>query len=460
MTLKPPISVRFMDWFQASPTYQQWLRSPAHRIVDNILAFCQRNWFSLQILLIMIYRLTLDLLYSCAISPLYAYSGFLMNFHPLPYACTLLALLVFAPFIAQLQEKNIPSANVVTSLNYIYFIPLTSYCGCDWKGFPFFLTALVYWAILLMLQFHIPVLILKSINPKGSRCLYSLFTLFCILLVMYISGRYTGFRFTLNIIDVYGIREEAASYNLPGLISYALSMAGNILAVLLAYWLVRRKYLICGILVFVYLFLFSIAGHKSLFFFLLIVLTCYFLFRPWMRRWLPAFASLATILGVLEYRLAHSYLLAGVIFRRCMYVPVKLSEDYMTYFRDNPVTLFRNGILRHFFSNDVYSGNVANIIGAVNGDPNVFANNGLLGDLSSNLPVLLGLMLMPLILIICFRMLDATAKNLPEKLVISSCIYFAMSFSNSSWSTTLLSHGFLITCLLLYIFPKEEVLSL
>lgn len=451
------IAARGREWLYRRPSYQKWMASPLRRGLVRGQAFCQRNWFPLQILLIAAYRLSLDLLYSRVISPRYAYSGFFMNFHPLTYACTLLALLAFSPFIARLQEEGTPSANVVTVLNYLYFIPLTSYCGCCWQDMAFFLAALAYWTVLLLLQFHIPVLVLKPPGGKSAKLVFLLFTVLCVLLVMGVSGRYTGFRFTLSLWNVYDLRNEANTYSLPGMVSYALSMTGNVLAILLIYWLQRRRYLICAVLTVIFLFLFSIAGHKSLLFFLLIVLGCYFLFRPWMRRWLPVLAAPAVLLAVLEHRLARSMFLAGVIFRRTMYVPVKLSADYMAYFRDNPVTFFRNGILRRFLPfPDIYSTNIVYVIGAVNGDPDTAANCGLLGDLFTNLPFLLGLALMPLILVICFRLLDATARSLPEKLVISSCVYFAMSFSNTSWSTVLLSHGFLITCLLLYIFPKEE----
>ena len=447
------------EWIHHSPVYQSWQSSQVRRWLGRATDFCLKNRFSLQILLILTYRLALDLLYVKVISPLYGYAGLTMNFHPLFYGCTLLALLVISPAVARLQEECISSSNLVTFLNYIYFIPLTSYCGCNWSGMGFFLAGLAYWTVLLLFQFHIPVLRFKPSSGGHRRWIYVLLTVLAVAVVMYVSGRYASFRLTFDIINVYDIRAEAAAYPLPGLISYALSMAGSVLAILLVYWLLRRKYMVCAVLVVVYMFLFSIAANKSLFFFLLLVLASFSLFRPWMRQWLPALATAVAVAALLEYRFVHSYFLAGRFFRRVMYVPISLSVAYRDYFRDNPVSLFRSGILRWFSFSTIYSGNVANIIGAFRGHPNTHANNGLLGDLYSNLPFLLGLVLLPLILVICFRLLDVTAKNLPEKLVVSSCVFFAISFSNVSWSTVLLSNGFLITCLLLYIFPEEGGLS-
>lgn len=452
------VSTRLRGWLERRPVLQRWRSSALRRLLGRGAELCRRHMFLVQFLELLAYRLLLDVLYLKAIQPGYYYDGWERDLRPLTYALSLAALLAFAPPVIRLQEKRECSSSIVTVLNYVYFIPLTSYCGCKWTGLPFFLTALAYWAVLLLLQLRLPVLLPRPASVKSSRRLYALLTVFAVLLVMAVSGRYTGFRFTLNIFDVYGIREESAGYKLPGLVSYALSMAGNILAILLVYWLLRKKYITALLLVVVYLFLFSIGGHKSLFFFLLLVLACYYFYRPWMKRHLAGLAALAALLAILEKAVRRSILIAGLLFRRVMYVPVSLSEDYMSFFRENPLSFFRDGIMGRFSFQDVYSTNIARLIGEANGSY-VGANNGLLGDLFANLPVLLGLLLMPLILVICFRLMDAASGRLPEKLTLSSCVYFAISFSNTSWSTVLLSHGFLLTCLLLYIFPKEEALS-
>ena len=87
------------------------------------------------------------------------------------------------------------------------------------------------------------------------------------------------------------------------------------------------------------------------------------------------------------------------------------------------------------------------------------ANNGLLGDMFANLPILFGLLLMPLLLILCFRLMDLATEKVPLKYLVPFCVFFASAFMNGSWGTVLLSHGFLVACLLLYIFPREEGLS-
>lgn len=437
-------------------------RQAAARALRPAADFVSARVFPLQILLVMAYRLALDYVYLTMLCRIYGYDGYYADVQLSLYGASLLAVLAFAPFVARLQEMPLPSARIISFLNYIYFIPLTSYCGCGCGGadVAFFLTGMVYWALLLLFQFHLPVLTLKPFPLRHARQAYLALTVLSSAFVMFISGRYTSFRFTLDFIDVYGVRAEAAGYSMPGIFSYALSMMGIILAILLLYWLTRKKYLTVAVLVVVYLFLFSIAAHKSLFFFLFLLLAGYFLYHPWMMRWLGGLFTLLTGVTVLEEKLVGSFYLLGLFFNRVMFLVVRISRESMEFFAENPLSLFRDSILGKLPGIDpIYSTVIPMIMGEFRGNIGENANNGLLGDLFANLPIFIGIFLLPLILIVCFRLLDAVSHKLPEKLTIAVCAYFAIDFSNGSWSTILLSGGFLIACLLFYFFPKEEKLT-
>lgn len=435
-------------------------RQTAAQLLRPAATFVSARAFPLQILLVMIYRLALDYVYLTMVCRFYGYTGFYAEVRLSFYGASLLAVLAFAPFVVRLQEEPLSSARIVSFLNYIYFIPLTSYCGCGGANAAFFLIGIIYWALLLLFQFLLPVLALNKLPTHHAGRSYLIITVLASAFVMFISGRYTGFRFTMNFIDVYGIRAEAAGYDMPGVFVYTLSMMGVTLAILLLYWLTRKKYLTVAALVVVYLFLFSIAAHKSLFFFLLLLLAGYFLYHPWMMRWLGGLLTLFAGTAVLEEKLAGSYYLMNLFFRRSMFEAVHIGREYMEVFLRNPLSLFRDGILGKLPGiAPIYTIDIARIMGEFRGNISENANNGLLGDMFANFPPILGVFLLPLILIVCFRLLDATSHRLPEKLTSAICAYFAISFSNSSWSTVLLSHGFLIACLLLYFFPKEETLT-
>lgn len=426
------------------------------RQLKKVAELCGANPFPAQVILIVIYRLALDVLYLTEISPYYAYAGFTSELFFPQYAVSVLSVIVFAPFVALLNEIHSPSAILVTFLNYLYFIPLTSYCGCKGTNIRFFLIALVYWGMLLFLQFHIPVLHLKSLPPKNIRFIMMLLTLFSSAFVLFISGRYAGFRFTLDFFHEYDIRTEASTYQMPAIFSYLMSIMPIILAVLLSYWLLNKKYIIAGLLSVVYIFLFSIAAHKTVFFFLFLVLASFLFYRDWMLRWLSGFLTILSGAAILEEKIIGSFHIMSLFFRRMMYVPVWLAEMYSDFFSQNPLNLFRNGIMGKLSFENIYSAPIPFVVGGHLDRAEYSANTGMLGDLFANLPVLLGLILMPLILILCFRLLDMAAHSLDTKILLPFGVYFASSFMNGSWSTTLLSNGFLVACLMLYFYPKEE----
>lgn len=442
--------------------HPKWVKragdSRAGRLLRRAGAACRANPFPAQMLLIVIYRLALDFMYVTQLSPLYAYARLTTDLEPMRYVCSLAVLAAFVPFVAAVNEDPRPSSVLVTFLNYLYFIPMTSYCGCKGAGFPFLACGAVYWAVLLALQFRLPSVELRPPAFRRSRTLFVLLTVLACLFVLYISGRYTGFRLTLDFIDVYGTRAEAAGYQMPRLFSYLLSLMTIVLSFLLLYWLRERRYLMAALVSVVFLFYYSIATRKSVFFFLFLVLGCWAIYRDWMLRWAPGFLTLGVAAAWLAQKALGFIHPISLFVRRLMYVPVQLSEEYMDFFRENPLDLFRSGIMRRLSFTEVYSGSIPNIIGEFNGS-GAIANNGLLGDLFSNLPLLPGLFLMPLILAVCFRLLDLSSRDIPPKLTVCFSVYFANSFMNTSWSTVLLSHGFLITCLMLYFFPKEEKLT-
>lgn len=427
--------------------WRRWLR---------VWNAANENPFPAQAALVVVYRLALDVVYLKAVSPVYAYSGFTTELEPLRYGVSLLTLACFAPFLAHLTEDRRPSSILCTFLSSVYFIPLTSYFGCRGAGWDFFAIAVGYWALLLAFQLCIPSPALAPLKGRHVTMLAKLMTAGCVALVFFISGRYAGFRLTLDFIDVYGIRAEAAGYAIPTVLSYLLSFMPVAMALLLTWWLGRKSRGAAALLVVAYLFLFSISATKAIFFFLLVVLAGWFLYRPWMLRWHTGLLTLLAGGCLVCYRVLGSIIPMSLVINRIMYSPVHISNQLLAIFRENPVSLFRDSILGKLSLDPLFSITIPRITGEWRGHPLENANNGLLGDLFSNLPLFPGLLLMPLVLILCFRLLDLSAGRSPEKVAAVVCVYFAMGFSNGSWSTVLLSGGFLLACVLLYIFFNES----
>ena len=82
-------------------------------------------------------------------------------------------------------------------------------------------------------------------------------------------------------------------------------------------------------------------------------------------------------------------------------------------------------------------------------------NNGLLADIWSNLGIV-GIFIMPFVLIVCLRLFDMAVEGVETRYVIGLAAYYAVTFSNSTWSTVLLTHGFLIMCVGFFMFPRNR----
>ena len=67
-----------------------------------------------------------------------------------------------------------------------------------------------------------------------------------------------------------------------------------------------------------------------------------------------------------------------------------------------------------------------------------------------------GIVIMPFVLIVCFRLFDMAVEGIETRYVIGLAAYYAVVFSNSTWSTVLLTHGFLIMCVGFFMFPRNQ----
>ncbi len=426
---------------------------------SKVVAVCSAHPIMVQALLILIYRLLFDAVYLTIIAPHYAHFGFTNQLHPLRYGVSLLTTLLFAPAVAWHQQQKYASATLLTIINYLLFIPMTCFYGCSGLDYVFYLIAIGYWAMLLLFQAIIPVLTAKPFPTKCSKWLFPVLTVGAVALIVFISGKYTGFRLNLDIINVYGIRAESAKYEMSGMLSYGLSMLPCVLAVLLLYWLKHKKYLISLLLCIAFLFLFSINAHKSTFFMLILVVGCWIVFRPWMVKWIGGLLALGLVGALLEYEFLGGTFIAYVLFRRVCLLPTYLSAQYMKFFSENPLNLFRDGIFGRLSFEPIYSTSIPNLLGEFEGHYEN-ANNGLLGDMFANLPPVLGVVFMPLLIIMMLRLFDMFSANVNKKVLFPFCVIYGIFFMSTSWSTVLLSNGFLLLCVLLYLFPKEDNLAL
>ncbi len=428
-----------------------------NKLVNASISIYSKHEFIIDLMLILLYKISFDAIYILVISPVYAYSGFTTDISVIRYLTSLITVLIFAvPIVGLYKQKNF-SSTMLLIINLIYFIPLTSLYAFMGFGTMFYVLSVVYWGILMILQYKIPTLKVKKIqNSKLSNRVIYLITAVISISVIYVSWRYTGFRITLDFINVYDTREEASTYNLPTIISYLISFSGISLPILALFALKNKKWFMLVFLCAIFVLGYSIGTHKTTFFIFVIAIIAYFIYRDGFKKLFALGLSCISFICIALYFLTGHFVIPSLIFRRVMAVPVQLSSEYFTFFAENDLNIFRHGILDNVGFNRVYDYSVAQIVGeSIYGHMDTNANNGMLGDAFANIGIV-GIIIMPIILIIIFRLLDAVSHNLDSRVGITACIYFAVSFTNTSWSTILLTHGFLVACLLLYFFTNNQ----
>ena len=434
------------------------MKSICKKYDDIINLIC--SFFSgrdIQIICFILYKIIVDIIYIFCIGP---GSSFGVMGNVWKIIAGYMIVVVLSLSLYRIQRIENASTILLTVIYMIYFVPITTYCGWGPGSNSLLFFMFLYALLLTFLEIKIPVYSIKiSGNSKKGEVILSagFYILFIVVavLTLYIAYRYTGFRVITNLNDVYQYRAEAAEYDMPGWLSRMQSFSNILIPMLILMAFVRKKILLV-LLGCVFLILnFSYAGHKSIFFMGIILFAGYFFWRKGMNcLFLPAGCMLGVI-GLFEYFFSsHAYIVSW-FFRRQGYTLAQLSDYYYRFFSENPTDIFRGTFLGKIGFSSPYSLPIAKVIGNNYSTQTVNCNNGLLADVWSHLGVI-GLIVMPVILVICFRLFDMAATGLSTRYIVGLAAYYAVSFSNSTWSTVLLTHGYLIMCVAFFMFPRDN----
>lgn len=404
-----------------------------------------------------LYKILVDAIYLLYIGPTFDY-GIRINI--LNIASSYLYIGLYTIFFYNFVKNRTASSIMFIVMNIIYFIPITAYCSLGSGSSSFLFGAILYWTFLSILQVIVPVIVLK--RPKISERLYFFFMYILLvgisIFTVYLSWKYTGFRIITDLLDVYDIRAEAAGYDLSTGVRYLQSFSTILIPLLMLFFFRQKRYVLVLWGAFLLILNFSFAGHKTVVFMEILVLAGAVFWRKQMVSWIVPGGIGLGILAMIEERIfTHAYIIS-FYFRRMGYVLAQLSDEYYRYFRDNPREIFRGAFLGKLGFVSPYRLSLSHVIGNNYLSQIVSCNNGFLADVWSNLGIV-GILVMPLILIACFRLFDMAADGIHSRYVIGLAVYYAVLFSNTTWSTVLLTHGFLIMCFGYFMFPKDAGLT-
>ena len=416
--------------------------------------------------LLVIYRIILDSSYVKIIYPIYGYSGFDYRNNPALFLLSWFVLLILARVVrtAYKNVKNKISFEIVFLLYLMSFVPFTSMMAFGALEMGFIISNITYWVLLLFFILH------KGITRNrrsyklttGPRILghtqLIILTLFLGVVTIYVSGRYAHFRLNFNLLGVYELRAEARNNSLPTLLVYLFAWGKTINAILIAYFIRRKKYKWTAFCAFVELLSFGYDGSKSTFFLLLLAVGINLLPRTSLEvlnKWvLRGFVVL--VFGCFFcFMLTSNFVPASIMVRRVLFLPVQIAGNYYDFFSNNSPDFFRQSFLRYIGLSSNYE-QIPYMIGRLYYNaPSMSANNGLISDAMANFGYP-GILIYPVIISTVFRWLDNSAKGLDHRIYVTVAVYVALVMTNSFFTTILLTHGLLVTVLVLSLMKRDK----
>lgn len=415
-----------------------------------------RTAYNAMFIFLILYRVIIDVIYSQYISVFFGYTGFKYNFNFGLLILSYLLLLLCFPIIKRCTIKGGFSDVIVLFLIYLSYIPFTTMVAFYGYTSSFIIAGVIYWIVLFLTWRIMPEIkgYFKLKIEKNNFMLLIIEFIF-ILVILYVSWRYTGFRFTISLSDVYTYRAESKLVSMPTVIKYIFYASKVTLPVLMVYALSRKKYVNAGFMIIIQILSFSINGSKTVLFSTLLTIIFYFIYNPIYLKRIPHLMAGFSLLSYIETSVFGSMFVLTYFLRRVLFLPNMLNAYYFDYFTRNEPDFYRQSFLRLFGFESPYS-DIDHMIGMVYfNKPEMGANNGLVSDAITNLGIP-GIVIMPIILMMVLRFLDKCAYGIDKKLYIVTSVIFAFIIISSFMPTVLLTHGLLFLGIVLLIIPRKE----
>jgi oligosaccharide repeat unit polymerase len=403
----------------------------------------------------LLFRYVLDFLYLRFVMRFYA-SDFLLGVNnPFRLLESYAIVLVLCIWIANsLYRRWRPSGIVLILYFIVIIVPLSSLYGLAEAPSLFIYAAVASIALLTIVRDLLQIK-LKLIRPSRELVYMVITSLFGISIYVYGWLVFTGGLGRLNwdLLRVYDVRAEFAS-NLGPLMGYFFPWQGFVINIYgLLYAWERRKPFLLSIFTVAQLLLFGMTGHKS---FLLAPFLAIGVYLIWQKRNFFFLAVMgATFLALASYGyflITDNLIVPAIFVQRLFFLPAKLHLLYYDFFSqpNHPFYMLSDSILRRIVRNPYNMPMVRVIALTYWGRDSINPNVGYLGDAYANFG-LLGMFLFSVILGVVLWIVDSVGSGLPSNFVAAIIAIPAMALTQSPLFTTLGTHGFILTILMLWI---------
>ena len=407
---------------------------------------------------IVIYKVLCDYAYDNIISRLFDYQRFENDATFKSMCVSWFMLLLLSPLIVKTNFEQKLSSGIMKVLILISLIPT-----CTMIGFhssyetEYIVLIFLYWLLFLIANLYMPKIVINNPGFGASLKLDKIFIVFLCLAIIFISWRYTGFRFQYDIYNVYDVRVEARGYEIGTLLGYLLTFADNILPIALVYSLYKKKKFTALFISLIIFLNFGISASKQVMFLLFLSLLGYYFIKDlkYTNRFVWVFVGLLSF-GILEFTFLNTFVISLFSTYRVFFIPAKLHYSYYEFFSQNELDYFRQSFFKLFLESP-YKDNIGFIIGHEDsGEWGGRANNGLFSDAYYNFGIV-GVITFPVLVVILMKLLDGSVKGLNERFLFIIVISVSFILNNLPFSTALFSAGLGALIVYLNLLKRESI---
>ncbi len=402
---------------------------------------------------VFLFRILLDLSYVFIISPLFSYSGLILNISPVKVIESYGAMLLLGFFIPCEVKK--PSDFLVGMLFLLSTVPTLSFYAMAGESRRFLYMMLAGFLCVLLGR-KIPFFKLGNYYFKdgykyalGGALFFTVFVLYWLLHQG--AWRY----FNLDLTRVYEFREEVGGTINIGVFSYLNTWVFKVFNMALISWALYKKNrsLLISFLILQIIF-FAISSHKSVLFYPLVV----FVLNKFFYKKRVVNSAVLIMAGVIfasgmAYFLSGDFLAESLFVRRMFFVPAFLNFIYYDFFSQAGFVYMSNGLLGSIIDYPFTYSPIEMISYALLGHTDMNPNNGFLATAYMHFGMF-GVIIFSLIVGWLMKIVDVLIRaRLPIWFGLSLVIVpFVSLLTSADLSTALLTHGLAVSLIILWLF--------
>lgn len=373
--------------------------------------------------------------------------------------------LLYSFFLFRQQKRDSLSDFFIVILTLTYFLPGNIlYIYGNWSTTYYFFIQLSYFCLCSLNEIsphRLKITGGKKVITKATtkKSLYAISSIIAISVIL-ITLIYNDLNITLDLEDVYDLRREWSQSRMPNIFNYYLPFAARITPILLVISLKDKQITLSALLIFTQLLLFSFGGSKySLFALILALLIGLTEVKITGRRIIFLYVILLLLCAIECYTSKGSLpLLSIYTIRRMSFVPNQIGFYYFDFFKNTDYLYYSESFLSAFLDYP-YRMSFPHVIGSYAFDlPSMGANTGLFPEGYSQIGWL-SIPIYSILYLIAFMVYANCSLGFNWtkyfQAPILGVLLYALSFQDGSFFSVLLTQGFILSLLTMYLLSKS-----